>query len=224
MMEGNVLLEQSLFADEPTARATFSVSDETVIHIGGIAPQSVPVAVLPTEGRSVPAVTQDAPPDALGGWARLRIAGVLAGRDGWDGVVVDTGSHSNHWVHVSADEIVSFQGAVTPRLITALSGAPEADGKAANATLSRPERLSLHLHTAHLSGDARAVSGHLMGAEIASMKPYWLGQDVIVLSQDTVVADLLHRQGSMPTILDPDEMLVRGLCVLAQRLDLALPG
>ena len=76
-----------------------------------------------------------------------------------------------HWVHVSAREIVSFQSAATGRLTAAFGGAAEAaDAEAVGDTLARPERLAVHLNAAHLAGDAAALLGHLIGAELAAMR------------------------------------------------------
>ncbi|RKF13453.1 2-dehydro-3-deoxygalactonokinase [Roseovarius spongiae] len=215
LMDGDILLEQSLFRDEEAALAAYPDHAEKAVRVGAGAPHATPTAILPNLVAQVPAVTQETPPDLLGGWARLRVAGVAASRPHWEGVVLDAGSESNHWVHVSADEIVSFQGAATPRLIAALDGAPVADDEAADSTLSRPERLSAHLHGALLAGDARAVTGHLLGAEIAAAKPYWLGQEVIVLSQTDTLAALLRGQGADAVTAAPDDMLARGLAARA---------
>ncbi len=216
LMNGNILQEQSLFSDVGAALGTDRARGRITVRIGGTAPQAVPVRALPDIADAVPTATQETPPDALSGWARLRISGVLASRPNWDGVVVDVTDQTTHWIHVSAAEIVSFQGFATGRLITALGGAEKADADAADQTRSRPERLAAHLHAASLGGDARALTGHLIGAEIAAAKPYWLGQEVIVLDQAQSLAQILQSQGAMAETAAPQGMLEHGLAAFAQ--------
>jgi len=215
LLDGQILQEQSLFSDPSAALNADSAQGRATVPINGTTPQAVPVRVLPEAADAVPTVTQETPPDALSGWARLRIAGVLATRPNWDGVVVDVTDQTTHWIHVSADEIVSFQGFATGRLIVALGGAADASADAADQTLSRPEKLAAHLHSASLGGDARALTGHLIGAEIAAAKPYWLGQQVIVLSDSRNLAQILQSQGAVAETAAPQDMLARGLAALA---------
>lgn len=216
LMDDDILQEQSLFSDAGAALDSDRARGRIAVRIGGTAPQAVPVRVLPDTAGAVPTATQETPPDALSGWARLRIAGVLASRPNWDGVVVDVTEQTTHWIHVSAAEIVSFQGFATGRLVTALGGAAEASADAADQTLSRPERLAAHLHAASLGGDARALTGHLIGAEIAAAKPYWLGQEMVVLSRTRSLARILRSQGAMAETAAPQDMLERGLAAFAQ--------
>ncbi|UXX81933.1 2-dehydro-3-deoxygalactonokinase [Roseovarius pelagicus] len=215
LMEGKALQGQSLHPDTDDALAAVVDQDRTKVRIGGTTPQAVPVAVMPTSTDGVPIATQEAPPDALGGWARLRIAGVLSSRPNWDGVVVDVRDQITHWVHVSAGEIVSLQGFATGRLVSALGGNAEAAPDAVEQTLSRPEKLAAHLHTASLGGDMRALTGHLIGAEIAAAKPYWLGQEVIVVAERSALVQTLQYQGTSVDEAMPQDMLVRGLAAFA---------
>lgn len=217
LVDAGTLLQQGLFASADEARAALDAGTAEPIAIGGRTPHAVPTAILPESAGTLPSAVQDRPPDAISGWSRLRLAGVLAARPHWDGVIVETGPQAHHWIHVSADEIVSFQGTATPRLIAALGGGDTAEPEAVEATLSRPERLAAHLHGAAATARPAAITGHLIGAEIAASKPYWLGQDVIVLGTGDILQKALAAQGTTAVTEDPDAALARGLAVYAER-------
>ena len=69
--------------------------------------------------RVVPGLAQARPPDVMRG-EETQIAGWLAARPGFDGVLCLPGSHSK-WVRVSAGEVVSFQTFMTGELFAALA-------------------------------------------------------------------------------------------------------
>ncbi len=157
---------------------------------------------------------QKHPRGLLGAAARLCIAGVLAGRQNWDGVICLQMPDATHWCQISAEEIVSFQSATTPLLAQALGAAGDADPDAAADTMSRPERLAMHLRSAQLNGDMSATMGHLLGAELAAMRAYWLGQRMIVIGPDARYADLLRKQGVEVALVSVDESMRDGLIAL----------
>jgi 2-dehydro-3-deoxygalactonokinase len=155
-----------------------------------------PAATLAVGAGYLGAMQQTGPAALLAPEARVLIAGVLAAQPDWDGIVILPETDVTHWVHVSAREIVSFQGAATGRLAAALD-APHAtfDEGALGDTMSRPERLAVHLNAAVLTGGGAAVMGHLLGAELAAMRAYWLGQDVRIIGAGAPYADALALQG-----------------------------
>jgi 2-dehydro-3-deoxygalactonokinase len=152
----------------------------------------------------VPGLKQMSPADVMRG-EETQIAGALALRPGFDGVLCLPGTHSK-WVHVSAGEVVSFQTCMTGELFALLSGqsvlrhgmAGEGFEEAAfdaalSDALSRPERLAARLFGLRAEGllsgltpaAARArLSGLLIGTELAATKPYWLGQPVTIIGAD----------------------------------------
>lgn len=93
-----------------------------------------------------------------------------------------------------------MMGCLTPRLIADLGGAETPDMTALSDTLSRPERLAAQLRSAQVAGDAAAITGHLVGAELAAAKVYWLGQEVVLLGQGPYY-DALKVQGVLVTEL-----------------------
>jgi len=149
----------------------------------------------------LPGVKQMQPADVMRG-EETQIAGFLSLNRDWDGVICLPGSHSK-WVHVSAGEIVSFRTCMTGELFAAISGHTvlkhslgsedwdaSAFETALSETLSRPETLAGRLFSLRaagllhgLSGGAAraALSGALIGAELAACKPYWLGQRVALI-------------------------------------------
>ena len=187
-----------------------------VLRLGEGTPDTVPTRADPGDG-TMPCLTRDRPADLLGAWARLIVAGFAARQPHWDGVILTGEGDVSHWIHLSAGEIVSFQGFLTPRLVAALGGADAADPDALTDTMSRPERLAAHLHRATLSGDGRALTGHLIGAELASARPYWLGQQVVLVPPDSAglpYGAALAAQGVPVEVGRADMLMTAGLGML----------
>lgn len=197
------------------------------------AAQAVRVPVDGMDVRILPGVKQARPADVMRG-EETQIAGYLATHQDFDGVICLPGTHTK-WVHVSAGEIVSFRTAMTGEMFALLSTQSvlrhsvgtgwDADGFAAGVdqALSRPEALAATLFSLRaeglldgLDGDvARArLSGLLIGAELAAMKPYWLGQQVAVIGADALARaymDALALQ-SVPCIgAGVEDMTLAGL-------------
>jgi len=187
-----------------------------MLEVGGMG-GGVPCALCGPTG-----VSQAAPLDRLPAAVRVQVVGALDGDVQWDGVVLAGDLRRLYWVHVSADEIVSFQGSVTPGLMVDLRAAGMDAGALAD-TLSRPERLAAQLHRADLAGDVAAISGHLIGAELAAAKPYWLGMEVLNLcGADWESA--LSQQGATVKSKDPAAMTQRALVRLAKSSGLLVDG
>ena len=204
---------------EAAALAGLPFQTDQIIRIGEGKPQTVPCAVLPG-GNEVPAVTQDTPPDVLSAWARLWVAGYLASHKNWDGVIWALETDVSHWIHISADEIISFASFLTPRLVAVLNGADTACQTALTNTMSRPERLASHLRQAELGSDSRALTGHLLGAELAAARPYWLGQRIALIAPDGAAsgyASALELQGVPVDVCRADAMMADGLMALGSR-------
>lgn len=176
---------------------------------------------------------QDRPADLMRG-EETRIAGVLAQNPRFDGVLCLPGTHTK-WVQISAGEVVSFRTAMTGEIFTLLAnrsvlrhgltdgwdGAAFADAVA--DAMARPEALAVRLFGLHaegllhgLPGDtARArLSGWLIGAELAALRPYWLGQ-MVAISGDAPHCDAyaaaLAAQGVAPEIIDGSKATLAGL-------------
>lgn len=200
--------------------------DAPVVRIGEANPSPLPAPVLPTCGRALPGWGQHRPAEQIDAWLRLRIAGFLATRPGWDGVIcaprTDTSPDTSHWVHISANEAISAQGFLTPRLIALLGGAAVACPEAMAETRARPERLAAHLRSAELARDGAALSGHLLGAELAAARPYWLGQQVALIAPAaTPWLAALQALDTPCEPVDPETLLQPGLAALGRALGLA---
>lgn len=208
----------------------------------------VPVPVRPADLRTtqhsrtengggvhlVPTVVRSDPDAALHGDA-LRIAGFLSLNRNWDGVICQPGPDETTWTLVSADEIVGFQGSLTPALGRHVAQLVEpGDGDTVAPTehpallellddvLSRPERLAERLwaavqsaHRTSADEDAALAMqwGALIGAELAAARPYWLGQQLAVIGKDGLarlyVAGL-ERQGCTVIQADDEAMTIAG--------------
>lgn len=160
------------------------------------APELAPPApVLPEGAGALGALRQGRPAALLPPEARILIAGALAKRPNWDGIICLRDVDVTHWVHVSASEIVSFQGVATGRLAAAFAAGEGFDQAALSDTLARPERLAAQLNAASLDGDGARVIGHLLGAELAAMRVYWLGQGVIIIDAGALYHEALQALG-----------------------------
>ena len=182
----------------------------------------------------IPGVKQDSPADVMRG-EETQIAGFLARNPGWDGVICLPGTHTK-WVHVSADEIVSFQTFMTGELFATIAGetvlrhsvardgwCDTAFAEAVEAGMARPERIAARLFSlraeALLNGldgaAARArLSGLLIGTELAAAKPYWLGQQIAVIGASglsKLYVDALAAQHAPATQAKGDAVTLAGL-------------
>jgi 2-dehydro-3-deoxygalactonokinase len=182
----------------------------------------------------VAGLSQSKPADVMRG-EETQIAGALALLPEFDGVFCLPGTHSK-WVHVSAGEVVSFQTFMTGEMFALLSTQSVlrhgmASGGWDDATfdeglseaLSRPEKIAARLFTlraegllAGLSADAaRArLSGLLIGIELAAAKPYWLGQEVVLVGTEALTASYaraLATQGLSARKLDATACTLSGL-------------
>lgn len=196
-----------------------------VVQVGDGAPDVLPAPVLPDAGKRLPALSQDNPADIVSGWVRLWIAGFLQGRPNWDGVICALQGDVSHWLHISAEEVVSSQSFLTPRLIAPLGGGMEVDTEAVSDTMSRPERLAALLRVAELTGNAGAITGYLIGAELAAARPYWLGQQLGVIGGDAATAKAyakaLEAQGVPVEQAASEDVLAQGLEVMCAKLEKA---
>lgn len=189
----------------------------------------------------IPGIAQDAPADVMRG-EETQIAGFLSRNPNWDGVICLPGSHTK-WVHISADEVVSFQTFMSGELFAAISGhtvlkhSVDSTGwdaamyeAAINETMSRPERLAAHLFSLRAEGllhnmpneAARSrLSGLLIGAELAAARPYWLGQQIAVIGAGDIASlyvKALELQGAPATQVQGDSVTLAGLTAAYRRL------
>lgn len=194
--------------------------------------------------RLVPGLSQARPPDVMRG-DETRIAGALALHKSFDGVILLPGAQSR-WVQVSAGEVVSFQTFMTGELFALLSTqsvlrhgiAVEGWDEAAFAgglsdAISRPERIAARLFAlraeALLTGlspvAARSrLSGLLIGIELAAAKPYWLGQDLVLVGAEALAVHYgaaLAAQGVTARSLPASACTIAGLATARPRPETA---
>ncbi len=189
----------------------------------------------------IPGIKQASPADVMRG-EETQIAGFLARNKGWDGVICLPGTHTK-WVHVSTNEVVSFQTFMTGELFatisehTVLRHSIAAEGwnddaftNAVADAMARPERLAARLFSLRADGllndlsgaAARArLSGLLIGAELAAAKPYWLGQQIAVIGAgglSKLYVDALAAQHAPATQVQGDAITIAGLTAAYRRL------
>ncbi len=187
----------------------------------------------------IPGIKQTDPADVMRG-EETQIAGFLSLNPKWDGVICLPGTHTK-WVHVSADEVVSFQTVMTGDLFAAITGHTvlrhscdagwDADGflQGLDDAISRPERLAARMFSLRAEGllnglpDATArarLSGLLIGAELAATKPYWLGQQIAVIGAGTLASlyvTALGAQSAPATQVNADRATLAGLTAAHRR-------
>jgi 2-dehydro-3-deoxygalactonokinase len=189
----------------------------------------------------IPGISQDTPADVMRG-EETQIAGFLSRNPNWDGVICLPGSHTK-WVHISADEVVSFQTYMTGETFAAISGHTvlkhsvdsigwddDVFAAAVNETMSRPERLATNLfslraesllHNMTNEAARSRLSGLLIGAELAGARPYWLGQQIAVVGAGNIASlyvKALGLQGAPATQVQGDSVTLAGLIAAYRRL------
>jgi len=180
----------------------------------------------------LPGMSQADPPDIMRG-EETQISGFLQTQPDFDGVLCMPGTHTK-WVQISAGEVVSFRTYMTGELHGLISehsvvrhsfdASVWSDGdfvEAVNESLSRPESLASGLFRLRADGilndatsAAAKLSGALIGAELASARPYWLGQRVAILGNAKVAgcyATALEAQGVGAEIANAEAATVAGL-------------
>ena len=183
--------------------------------------------------RVIPGLKQTDNPDVMRG-EETQIAGLLKAMPNFDGVACLPGTHTK-WVHISAGEVVSFRTFMTGELFGLLAKTSvlrhsigsgwhdETFAKAVTDTLSRPEAMAANLFSIRADqllnatdpGTAKArLSGLLIGAELAAARPYWLGQNIVLIGDETLskhYATALETQGAPTHIADATQTTLAGL-------------
>lgn len=174
------------------------------------------------------------PPDVMRG-EETQIAGFLALNPNWDGVLCLPGTHTK-WAQLSAGEVVSFQTFMSGELFELLSAqsvlrhSAQGDGwdedafaTAVSDAISKPERLAARLFGLRAADLLRgqscdttrsALSGFLIGAELAAARPYWLGQNAAILGmgvQARAYRAALEAQGVPAMMVDGERATLAGL-------------
>jgi len=182
----------------------------------------------------VPGVKQVGPDDVMRG-EETQVAGFLAQNPDFDGVICLPGTHTK-WARISAKEIVSFQTFMTGELFALLSkqsvlrhsvNTAEFDDDvfrdALSDAMSRPQSIAsklFGLRAAHLVSDQSlshgksALSGYLIGMELAGARPYWLGMDIALIGAPAlcdIYKDGLAAQGCFANTYSATDMTLAGL-------------
>ncbi|WP_157971235.1 2-dehydro-3-deoxygalactonokinase [Pseudogemmobacter bohemicus] len=245
--------------DAGWAFTTVSASGETAFHEGAdpdlasglleggariglvLGHEEAPLAALPCDPirtlagiaadgawRILPRFSQTSPL-MLSGGEELILAGAMAIAPKFDGTILVRQAGRALWAQVSAGEVVSILGSVTPALRAGLAPGAVSNAarvaEAASETLSRPERLSALLASLSAqrrlaamdhAGEADLVAGWLLGAELASAKAWWLGQPVLLIADEADGAgSVLAAQGLSLHPLTPGAALLAGLKTVA---------
>ena len=189
----------------------------------------------------IPGVKQEQPPDVMRGEETL-VAGVLAGRPDFDGVLCLPGTHTK-WVRVSAGIVLHFTTFMTGELFGLLAersvlrhivGAHGSDRaaflEAVDVGLARPEEVAGQLFSLRAEAligalapeSARSrLSGLLVGMELAGTTRYWCEHEIAIVgstSLGTGYAEALCASGRDATTLDAETMAIAGLTHVCSQL------
>lgn len=181
----------------------------------------------------VPRFSQ-ASPMMLSAGEEVTLAGAMAIAPKFDGCILIRGAGRSLWAQVSAGEVISITASAMPGLRAILAPGDLAPGDLADTTglsaaaadtLSRPERLSTFiastpaLRRLRNMGDRQIgtlVAGWCLGAELAATKAWWLGQPILLISDQADGADMvLEAQGISLHRLPPGAALLAGLKEIA---------
>lgn len=182
----------------------------------------------------LPGIKQVSPADVMRG-EETQIAGVIADRAGFDGVVCLPGTHTK-WAHVSDGQVLSFSTFMTGEMFALLSGHSvlrhtvgrdgwhaEAFGEAVQHAVQHPDALTADLFSlraqALLEGAAPEVararlSGLLIGTELAAARRYWQSGEVAIVGENTLAnayASALKLQHKTPVLLNAELLTLSGL-------------
>ncbi|WP_299754690.1 2-dehydro-3-deoxygalactonokinase [uncultured Boseongicola sp.] len=181
----------------------------------------------------IPGLKQLENPDVMRG-EETQIAGFLAANPNFDGVLCLPGTHTK-WAHISAGEVISFRTFMTGELFGLIAKKSVLRHSIANGwndaafitavtdTLSRPETMAAKLFAIRADqllnatdvGAAKArLSGLLIGAELAGAKPYWLGQNIVLIGDanlSALYATALETQAALSQIADATQSTLAGL-------------
>ena len=135
----------------------------------------------------------------------------------WDGIVIFAGPVTT-WAHVSAGELISFRSSLALKMACDVIrdrglDTPDHLGDAFNdavgSGLSNPESVFSKLSA---SVGAETHLGHVLGADLAAFRSYWLGQDIVILGEGDAahwIEAALKSQFAMVR-RDPQDYLGRG--------------
>jgi 2-dehydro-3-deoxygalactonokinase len=185
--------------------------------------------------RITPGLRQETPADVMRG-EETQIGWFLAGAPGFSGVICLPGTHSK-WVRLNGGVVEAFRTFMTGELFALLSGnsvlrhTVGAAGwdemgfaTAIDEVLDAPAELigrffplraEALLHGLAPETARARLSGLLIGGELAAARPYWQGQDEIVVIGAAGVggayATALARAGLRTKSLDGQEATLAGL-------------
>ncbi len=179
-------------------------------------------------------MSQSAPADVMRG-EETQIAGFIDTHPDFEGVLCLPGTHTK-WVHISAREIVSFRTFMTGELFALLSDhsvlkysvmGGDWDQSAFEAgldsSISAPQMAAAHLFGLRAEGLVNGMtpsvarsrlSGMLIGLELAGSKPYWLGQEIVVIGDpklSEVYVQALGMQHAPAKTVNADQLTLSGL-------------
>jgi 2-dehydro-3-deoxygalactonokinase len=177
---------------------------------------------------------QNNPADVMRG-EETQIRGFLSDFADFDGIVCLPGTHTK-WVHVSAGEVISFRTFISGELFALMSeysvlkhsvnseGWSDQEFKSAvSESISNPQKIFSHFFNLRaddlLNNVAKPVlrsklSGYIIGAELAGAKPYWLGQNVVILADNNLSKTYkaaLEGQGIFAQEVDATKCTLDGL-------------
>ena len=177
---------------------------------------------------------QNNPADVMRG-EETQIRGFLSIFSNFDGIICLPGTHTK-WVHVSAGEVISFRTFMSGELFALMSKysvlkhSVNSNGwndqeftSAVSESISKPQKIFSDFFKLRADDLLKKVeksvlrsklSGYIIGAELAGAKPYWLGQNIVILANDDLskmYKAALEGQGVFAQEMDATKCTLDGL-------------
>lgn len=188
-------------------------------------------------------LSQAEPADVMRG-EETQIAGLLAGDQGFKGVICLPGTHTK-WAWVEGGKITKFSTHMTGELFSLLAensvlrhtiaskGWDDAEfSKTFNSALENPVEITAHLFSLRaealisdlLPEVARArLSALLLGLEFAAMRTNWQGQKIAIIGSDRIAKiyqQAFLLQNEQPIMFDAEALTLGGLINAHRQLQL----
>ncbi|MBL4807361.1 MAG: 2-dehydro-3-deoxygalactonokinase, partial [Rhodobacteraceae bacterium] len=186
----------------------------------------------------IPGIKQLSPADVMRG-EETQIVGFLAQNPGFSGAICLPGTHTK-WVEVADGAIRRFQTFMTGEIFNLLSkssvlqhviGAKGWDDTAFITGLNgsqKPTAQMFELRAAALLAGLSPIaarsqlSGHLIGAELGAVRPYWQDKKVVLIGDQALARayqTALSHIGCHATIESGDTLVLAGLCAAMAMLE-----
>ena len=188
-----------------------------------------------------PGIKQPSPADVMRG-EETQVAGFIASQPNFNGVICLPGTHAK-WVLVENSQVMHFQTFLTGELYALLAKQSvlrhsintdqwdeQAFATALKQSIDMPQSISAKLFSLRAeallndlnAGSANAaLSGYLIGLELASSKHLWEGQQIIIIGESTLAqryTQALNLCGITSDLQNSEQLTLQGLAIASHQV------